>query len=68
MGASLNSRQISTPQIIADKVYLLADSSKLGESSFASLGRITLIDTLITDSKISPEQLQTLQELHVDIL
>lgn len=52
----------------ADKVYLLADSSKLGESSFASLGRITLIDTLITDSKISPEQLQTLQELHVDIL
>lgn len=52
----------------ADKVYLLADSSKLGESSFASLGRITLIDTLITDSKISPEQLQALQELHVDIL
>ncbi len=52
----------------ADKVYLLADSSKLGESSFASLGRITLIDTLITDSKITPEQLQTLQELKVDIL
>ncbi len=52
----------------ADKVYLLADSSKLGESSFASLGRITLIDTLITDSKITPEQLQALQELNVDIL
>lgn len=52
----------------ADKVYLLADSSKLGESSFASLGRITLIDALITDSKITPEQLQALQELNVDIL
>ena len=52
----------------ADKVFLLADSSKLGESSFASLGRITLIDTLITDSRISSAQLESLQELKVDVL
>ena len=52
----------------ANKVYLLADSSKIGVSSFASLGRITLIDTLITDSQISDGQLQTLRELNVEIL
>ncbi len=52
----------------ANKVYLLADSSKIGVSSFASLGRISLIDTLITDSKISDGQLQTLRELNVEVL
>lgn len=51
----------------ADKVYLLADSSKLGISSFAALGRISLIDTLITDSRITAEQFQALQELHVEV-
>lgn len=52
----------------ANKVYLLADSSKIGVSSFASLGRISLIDTLITDSKITKEQRQALLELHIDVL
>ena len=52
----------------ANKVYLLADSSKIGVSSFASLGRITLIDTLITDSQISDGQLQMLRELNVEVL
>lgn len=52
----------------ANKVYLLADSSKIGVSSFASLGRISLIDTLITDSKITLEQRKALQELNIDIL
>lgn len=36
----------------ADKVFLVADSSKIGKSSFASLGALSLIDTLITDSYI----------------
>ena len=52
----------------ADEVYLLADSSKLGVSSFANLGRLTLIDTLITDSRILPEQLATLQEMKIKVL
>lgn len=52
----------------AEKVYLLADSSKLGVSSFASLGRITLVDTLITDCKISPEQLKALNDLHQHVI
>ncbi|MBR0500608.1 MAG: DeoR/GlpR transcriptional regulator [Bacteroidales bacterium] len=52
----------------ADKVYLLADSSKIGTSSFASLGRLSLIDTLITDSKITPAQLEAIRELKVEVI
>ena len=52
----------------SDKVYLVADSSKIGITSFASLGRLSLIDTLITDSKISPAQIDAIRELKVDLL
>lgn len=52
----------------ADQIYLLADSSKIGVSSFASLGRLTLIDTLITDSQITPDQLRTLREMNINVL
>lgn len=37
----------------ANMVYLVADSSKIGKSSFASLGALSLIDFLITDLNIS---------------
>ncbi|HPJ60436.1 MAG TPA: DeoR/GlpR family DNA-binding transcription regulator [Bacteroidales bacterium] len=37
----------------ANEVYLVADSSKVGKSSFASLGALSLIDYLITDENIS---------------
>ncbi|WP_346854556.1 DeoR/GlpR family DNA-binding transcription regulator [uncultured Draconibacterium sp.] len=39
----------------ADVVYLVADSSKIGKNSFASLGALSLIDYLITDSKINED-------------
>lgn len=39
----------------ADVVYLVADSSKIGKSSFASLGALSLIDYVITDSKINED-------------
>jgi DeoR/GlpR family transcriptional regulator of sugar metabolism len=41
----------------ADQVYLVADSGKIGKSSFASLGALSLIDYLITDSKIKEEDI-----------
>jgi len=41
----------------ANTVYLVADSSKIGKSSFASLGALSLIDYLITDSKINKEDI-----------
>ncbi|HPR32965.1 MAG TPA: DeoR/GlpR family DNA-binding transcription regulator [Prolixibacteraceae bacterium] len=39
----------------AETTYLVADSTKIGKSSFASLGALSLIDFLITDSKIDEE-------------
>ncbi|MEZ5073087.1 MAG: hypothetical protein R2751_19610 [Bacteroidales bacterium] len=36
----------------AEEVFVVADSSKVGKSAFASLGALSLIDTLITDSGI----------------
>lgn len=52
----------------AEKVYLLADSSKIGVSSFVSLGRLSLVDTLITDGKITPQQKETIKEMKVDVI
>lgn len=52
----------------ASKVYLLADSSKIGRPSFASLGRISLIDTLITDDKIDTTTAARIEELGVKII
>jgi len=39
----------------ANEVYLVADSSKIGINSFASLGALSLMNLLITDSKITKE-------------
>lgn len=52
----------------SDEVFLLADSSKIGVSSFASLGSISLVKTLITDSKISEESISCIREKGVDII
>jgi len=40
---------------VSDRVYLVADSTKVGKSSFATLGKLSLVDTIITDSNISPD-------------
>jgi DeoR/GlpR family transcriptional regulator of sugar metabolism len=37
----------------ADTVYLVADSTKIGKSAFASLGALSMIDYIITDSNIT---------------
>nr|MCR4764802.1 alkaline phosphatase [Bacteroidaceae bacterium] len=52
----------------ADKVFLLADSSKIGVTTFASLGPITKVDALITDSKITQEAIDKLTELGVAVV
>lgn len=52
----------------ADEVYLVADSSKIGLKSFASLGALSMIDYLITDSLISNENLNVLQEHEVNYI
>lgn len=50
------------------EVFLVADSSKIGTSAFASLGPVSLIQTLITDSKISEEDILILEEQGVKIV
>ena len=47
---------------IADTVYLVADSHKIGVSAFATLGPITMVDTLITDKFITEEDIAQLME------
>ena len=42
----------------ADIVYLVADSTKIGKSSLASLGALSLINYLITDASIKEEDKQ----------
>ncbi|MCI6617314.1 MAG: DeoR/GlpR family DNA-binding transcription regulator [Prevotella sp.] len=49
----------------SDTVYLVADSSKIGTSSFASLGALSLVDHIITDSKISTEDEKLFQKFDV---
>lgn len=45
----------------ANEVYLVADSTKIGINSFASLGALSLINLLITDSSISKESEEMLK-------
>lgn len=45
----------------ADVTYLVADSTKIGKNSFASLGAISLIDHLITDSGVQQADLEWLK-------
>ena len=52
----------------ANEVYLVADSSKVGKSSFASLGALSLIDFLITDSNISEADIRMLKSNDIKII
>jgi len=52
----------------ANEVYLVADSSKVGKSSFASLGALSLIDFLITDPNIGEEDSIMLRNNEIKII
>jgi DeoR/GlpR family transcriptional regulator of sugar metabolism len=52
----------------SDQVFLVADSSKLGVSAFASLGSISMVQTLITDSHITAEAIEQLSQHHVEVI
>jgi DeoR/GlpR family transcriptional regulator of sugar metabolism len=45
----------------ANEILLVADSSKIGKNSFASLGPLSLINYLITDANIKPEDMEWLK-------
>jgi DeoR/GlpR family transcriptional regulator of sugar metabolism len=52
----------------ANETYLVADSTKIGKSSFASLGALSLINYLITDSKIRQEDIAWLKNYDVQFV
>lgn len=52
----------------ANVTYLLADSSKIGKNAFASLGALSLINYLITDSGIRKEDIEWLKSYEVEFI
>lgn len=52
----------------ASQIYLVADSSKLGRHSFASLGPINLAHTLITDDGIPSDVKKRLEDMGMTII
>lgn len=52
----------------ANEVFLVADSSKIGVNSFASLGALSLINLLITDANISKENEDMLRNNDIEYI
>lgn len=52
----------------ASKVYLLADSTKIGRMSFSSLGGVELVHTLITDDGIAAEDVAGFEQRGIDVI
>ena len=52
----------------ADTVYLVADSTKIRKTSFASLGALSLINFIITDPSISKEHKELFTEHDIDLI
>ena len=52
----------------ASRVYLLADSTKIGRTSFCSLGGIGGIHTLITDDQISPADKAEFEARDIEVI
>lgn len=51
-----------------DVTYLVADSTKIGKNAFASLGALSLIDFIITDSFIDPSHLQLFRDNDIELI
>ena len=49
----------------SETVYLVADSTKIGRSAFASLGALSLVDYIITDSNITEEHKKMLTDYDI---
>ena len=52
----------------AETTYLVADSTKIGKSSFASLGALSLIDYIITDAGIESKYMEVLKENDIELI
>ncbi|MBE7169082.1 MAG: DeoR/GlpR transcriptional regulator [Williamsia sp.] len=52
----------------ADTTYLVADSTKIGKSSFASLGALSLINCIITDADIEEKHKQLFHDNEIELI
>jgi DeoR/GlpR family transcriptional regulator of sugar metabolism len=52
----------------ANITYIVADSTKIGKNAFASLGNLSLIDYIITDSGIDQKREQILRKNEIEII
>lgn len=52
----------------AERVYLVADSSKIGVRAFSSLGGLDLVHVLITDDGIRPEDRAAIEAAGVQVI
>ncbi len=52
----------------ADTTYLVADSTKVGKSAFASLGALSLIDYIITDGGIEEKHKQLFKDHEIELI
>jgi DeoR/GlpR family transcriptional regulator of sugar metabolism len=52
----------------ADVTYLVADSTKIGKSAFASLGALSLIDYIITDNGIEEKHKEIFKNNEIELI
>lgn len=52
----------------AETTYLVADSTKMGKAAFASLGALSLIDYIITDSAIEEKHKQLFRDNDIELI
>jgi DeoR/GlpR family transcriptional regulator of sugar metabolism len=52
----------------ADITYLVADSTKIGQSALASLGALSLIDYIITDEGIKSKHKKVFEEHEIELI
>ena len=62
--AELNRKMMKAAQ----KTIVLADSSKFGRRGFAKIADIVEVDMIITDSGISPADINEIEELGIDLI
>jgi DeoR/GlpR family transcriptional regulator of sugar metabolism len=52
----------------AERVILVADSSKIGRTSFTALAGVEVVHTLVTDSGIAPEDRAAFEDLGIEVI
>lgn len=52
----------------AEVTYLVADSTKIGKTAFASLGALSLIDYIITDPAIEEKDKQVFRDHEIELI